>query len=874
MVKVSTYEPSVELRPAFRQNLDANATPQAFGSDVGAGMGNLAKGMMSAAESIAAVRALEDETVVRQRRNEFMAAKDALQYDPDKGYLTSSGKAALDGFDKYKRDLDQLRRDHSADLSPTQQKLFEKTVTPLEIDAQRSGMVHKYKALKAYVVEQGTAGAENFKAEALVNYRDQALWKKATASGLIEIQGLGEKLGWSPEKLKREQQDFLSDTHRQTAKQIANDDPIAASEYVTKHRSDMTSADYLTAMRELLPQTSEAVTRDAVTTRAGNRSRAQFAAAGLPPEAYQLLGVIAGTEAPGYDYQNGGQRFSNFKDHPRTVGAGGTSTAAGRYQFVKGTWDRVQTTLKLPDFGPASQDVGAWWLAQEDYKTRTGRDLATDVRAGNFAQIKAGLGETWEGIAKLPDDKFAERMKAAGGKSPSIGPMHSERVEVLLGSLPANYAARLREAADNGVAVAETERATLLKAQRIEVADNYKLRIAKDDLSLTQQEVLDDPVLDKGDKAVLINSLKSKQQEIIETQRAITDFQAGKMTVDPYSDDGKKLVDRVWSTIATKIEPERRLATAEEVIRQTGVVPDPLAHAIRNDLVSGQIGSVTKAAEIASRLHAINPAALERRAGGKEILDAAVAFDHLTKTVGLAPAVAAKRLIDMRDPDKVRERAALMTSEPIKEFVEKQATENEVRDIFDRGFFHFDPKLGETPATSAAMVDEYKSILKESLFDVAGDQDLAKKMASERFRRRYAVSEFTIAGPSVVARLPVEITYPADANGSRDYVATQARAALSSAGITADKVFLQPYEMTNRDYSAGRPARYQVFYTSKDGTIERYHLPFFAKQPTKEEVAAAAKAKSEHRRDLNREAAEINKELEGNPYDPNLTFPR
>jgi hypothetical protein len=228
----------------------------------------------------------------------------------------------------------------------------------------------------------------------------------------------------------------------------------------------------------------------------------------------------------------------------------------------------------------------------------------------------------------------------------------------------------------------------------------------------------------------------------------------------------------------------------------------------------------------------------------------------------------------MRDPEKVKERAALMTSEPAKDFIEKQASESNVRDVFDRGLFHLDPKLGETPATSAAMVAEYKDILKESLFDTAGDQDLAKTMAAARFRRRYAVSDFTIAGPSVVARLPVEITYPADANGKRDYVATQARAALSSAGEAADKVFLQPYAATEKDFNAGRPARYQVFYTTKAGTVERYHLPFFAKPPTKEEIAASAKTKSEHRRDLNREAAEINRDLAGTAFDPNLTFPR
>lgn len=57
----------------------------------------------------------------------------------------------------------------------------------------------------------------------------------------------------------------------------------------------------------------------------------------IPPEGMALLDTIAGTESGGaYDIINGGQRFSSFADHPRTKGAGGTTTAAGRYQFVKG----------------------------------------------------------------------------------------------------------------------------------------------------------------------------------------------------------------------------------------------------------------------------------------------------------------------------------------------------------------------------------------------------------------------------------------------------------------------------------------------------------------------------------------------------------
>lgn len=873
MVRVPEYQPSVELRPAFRQDLAPNATPQAFGSDVGTGMENLAKGGMQVAHSIAAVQEIENEAIARDARNVFVAEKDKLLYG-DSGYATLQGKDALDGFGEFGNKLAQARRNASSKLTPPQQAIFARSADTIETDAKRSAITHKASSLKQFVVSTATNSADAFKQQAISHYRDSQQWSKYVNAGLHQLDDIGSKLGWAPAELKQKQADYLSDAHRMTALTLSQDDPISAAEYVTKHRDRFTPIDFLSTMRDLMRGTSEAVTRDAVTTRASNRSRTQFAAAGLPSEAYQLLGVISGTESPDYHTKNGGEKFASFADHPRSVGAGGKSTAAGRYQMVRGTWDRVQQALNLPDFGPASQDVGAWWLAQQDYKTRTGRDLSVDVRAGNFAQIRAGLADTWEGISKLNDEQFAGRMKAAGGKSPSSAPQYSERVAGLLDILPAHYAARLREAADTGVAAAETGFATKIKAQRVTVVDDYKLRIAQDDLTLTQQEILDNPSLDNGDRASLITSLKSRQGEIVDTQRAISDFQAGKLTVDPYSETGKKLVDRVWSTIVTKIEPEQRLAMVEEVTRQAGVVPTPVAHAVRSDLVSDQVTTVANAASLASRLRVVNPAALERQAGGKEILDAAVALDHLTKTVGLDPHVAAKRLIDARDPTKVKERAALMTSEPVKDFIEKQATESNVRNVFDRGLFRLDPKLGETPATSAAMVTEYKDILKESLFDAAGDQVLATKMAGERFRRRYAVSDFTIAGPSVVARLPIELTYNADANGSRDYVRTQAKAALSSAGVSADKVFLQPYEATEQDFSLGRPARYQIFYTSKDGTIERYHLPFFATAPTKEEVAAVARSKSEHRRDLNREAAEINRELAGSAFDPNLTFPR
>lgn len=48
--------------------------------------------------------------------------------------------------------------------------------------------------------------------------------------------------------------------------------------------------------------------------------------------------------------------FHVYADHPRVYVAHVKSTAAGRYQILGRYWDHYKRLLKLPDFGPESQD--------------------------------------------------------------------------------------------------------------------------------------------------------------------------------------------------------------------------------------------------------------------------------------------------------------------------------------------------------------------------------------------------------------------------------------------------------------------------------------------------------------------------------------
>lgn len=142
----------------------------------------------------------------------------------------------------------------------------------------------------------------------------------------------------------------------------------------------------------------------------------------IPPEGRELLDIISGTESPGYDVLYGGEKFTDFSDHPRKrvrikegKNKGKFSSGAGNYQMIEDTWDRAAAATGVKDFSPESQDEGAWWLAQNDYKGATGRDLLSDLKSGD-AEVKKEvlktLSGTWEGLKTLDS-------ASGGGASPA-----------------------------------------------------------------------------------------------------------------------------------------------------------------------------------------------------------------------------------------------------------------------------------------------------------------------------------------------------------------------------------------------------------------------------------------------------------------------
>lgn len=144
----------------------------------------------------------------------------------------------------------------------------------------------------------------------------------------------------------------------------------------------------------------------------------------LPPVVKAFLNATAKGESNGkYNVRyspKGDQIFSDYSQHPGIMepGPAGPSSAAGRYQFTKTTWDN----LGGGSFDPVSQDIRAWQLADQSYYAKTGRDLQTDLTQKGFTpQIARALSGTWPSFkgSYQADKAIFEKSLATYSPAPS-----------------------------------------------------------------------------------------------------------------------------------------------------------------------------------------------------------------------------------------------------------------------------------------------------------------------------------------------------------------------------------------------------------------------------------------------------------------------
>lgn len=112
----------------------------------------------------------------------------------------------------------------------------------------------------------------------------------------------------------------------------------------------------------------------------------------------------------GYNVMFSFKLMSSCNKHPNQCLAFGSScsTAAGRYQFLKGTWDSVKGANALANFEPESQEIGARYLVNTVRKVTVpqGRPMT----ASEFTNAMSKLSYEW---ASLPPGRYGQPNKSA-----------------------------------------------------------------------------------------------------------------------------------------------------------------------------------------------------------------------------------------------------------------------------------------------------------------------------------------------------------------------------------------------------------------------------------------------------------------------------
>ncbi|PLK42100.1 muramidase [Emticicia sp. TH156] len=95
-----------------------------------------------------------------------------------------------------------------------------------------------------------------------------------------------------------------------------------------------------------------------------------------------------------YDTQYGGGKIENLDKHPNEVITkwGKSSSAAGAYQFLAGTWKSHAAKLGLKDFSPESQDKAA------AYEISLVKGATEMVESGQYNSALRALSGKWTSL--------------------------------------------------------------------------------------------------------------------------------------------------------------------------------------------------------------------------------------------------------------------------------------------------------------------------------------------------------------------------------------------------------------------------------------------------------------------------------------------
>lgn len=477
----------------------------------------------------------------------------------------------------------------------------------------------------------------------------------------------------------------------------------------------------------------------------------------------------------------------------------------------------------------------------------------------NSLHLDIGPRRSWgpsygfESVPGWASEAIAEHMQ--GKASPLAAQMGGQQGSIYLNpefsDMPLDKRIALYDKAIAEMNQRQKAQDTANSAAYNEYKGSIELGIQTGDVT-SETQILSDETLKDGDKATLLKAYRTANKDRDQSAAIINAIMNGQeVAINPFDPDQSKAGNKAFEEMLKTAGQDRAYNIAQTYVAATGHVPDKLVSALRANLNSTDQSNVLVGMQEAAKLRDMAGPALAQAPNGDELNKAAIAFEHYTNDLGYTPDEAAQRYLDANDPAKRREREALLETKGVKDIL-KNVDETDVRDIWDT----FGPNsitgydVGTNDGAKAVIVSAYKELFETALVESNGDEDLARKLAGDRFKRVYGPSTMMLTNDTIT-KYPPETVYPPGPDGSHEYIRNQAFKALEEdgyAGVQDIALEVDPDGLTEADIQAGRPPKY-ILHFKRDGYWFRHNLPFYAMP---EEATANDMSENRKRMESNR----------------------
>lgn len=371
----------------------------------------------------------------------------------------------------------------------------------------------------------------------------------------------------------------------------------------------------------------------------------------------------------------------------------------------------------------------------------------------------------------------------------------------------------------------ETQYSQQVNQQRAAAKDSYALMIATQPEQVRESVILADPLIDDGDAATLVTSLRTAMKDTGAVNAMIGAMASGQVSVNPFDSEQTRIADKTYDKVSTGIaEPAQRQAVTADFIERTGHIPKAVQAELRQGAMSTDPSTLATALSTADLYQRTAPIAFGAFEGSKAIGDRLEMYRHFVNNLGMSGEDAVNRIIRATDPARVMNREVL---KPEADKFTKNLGAKDVASSF--GGIFSSPGVGLLPQQTSQMTAEFRELAEEAFYETGGDQAAAKAIALGEMRKRWNVTQ--ISGKPHVMRLPPEMHYPA-VNGSHEYLRADALETAESyvaelfPGRKVENVAVRADENTRADIQNGRPPRYRLFYQYQEDGQTRYDEVF------------------------------------------------